>query len=103
MTMNATPEDVHAALDAAYIPKSRVFLAKLAHLTGDLDLAEDAIHDALAAALEQWRVNGIPENPAGWLFRAARFKAIDAIRSKSRIPDGLSRRSLKSPTTPRRT
>jgi RNA polymerase sigma-70 factor (ECF subfamily) len=57
----------------------------LVRLLGDFDLAEEALHDAFRAALEQWPVDGVPANPRGWLVSAGRFKAIDGIRRRSRF------------------
>jgi len=54
-------------------------------LLGDFDTAEEALHDAFRAALEQWPRDGIPANPRAWLVSAGRFKAIDAIRRRERI------------------
>ena len=55
------------------------------HLLGDLDLAEEAMHEAFAAALDTWPQTGIPENPRPWLISTARFKAIDAMRQRARF------------------
>ncbi|MGC1241990.1 MAG: DUF6596 domain-containing protein, partial [Chryseosolibacter sp.] len=54
-------------------------------MLGDFDLAEDALHDAFKAALEQWTENGIPSNPRAWLVSTGRFKAIDRIRRQSKF------------------
>lgn len=59
--------------------------ATLVRLLGDFDLAEEALHDAFRAALEQWPREGLPDNPRAWLVSAGRFKAIDAIRRQSRF------------------
>jgi RNA polymerase sigma-70 factor (ECF subfamily) len=59
--------------------------ATLVRLLGDFDLAEEALHDAFRAALEQWPVDGVPANPRAWLVSAGRFKAIDGIRRRSRF------------------
>jgi RNA polymerase sigma-70 factor (ECF subfamily) len=60
-------------------------LATLIRLLGDFDRAEEAMHEAFAAAIEQWPRDGVPQNPRAWLVSAARFKGIDAIRKSSRI------------------
>src|SRR6202012_4388740 len=65
-------------------------LATLVRLLGDLDLAEEAMHEAFAAALESWPQTGIPDNPRPWLISTARFKAIDALRRRARF-DGTER------------
>ncbi len=59
-------------------------------LLGDLDLAEEAMHEAFAAALESWPQTGIPDNPRPWLISTARFKAIDVIRRRARF-DGAQK------------
>src|SRR3954454_4566284 len=78
-------EQTRAAVDAVYRTESRRVLATLIRLLGDFDLAEDALHDAFAAALEQWSRDGVPANPRAWLISAGRFKAIDAIRKRARF------------------
>lgn len=65
-------------------------LATLIRLLGDFDLAEEALHDAFAAALVQWPQEGIPNNPTAWLVSAGRFKAIDQIRRKGRYDATLT-------------
>ena len=59
-------------------------------LLGDFDLAEEALHDAFAAALEQWPRDGVPANPRAWLVSTGRFKAIDAIRRRARFDASLA-------------
>src|SRR5438045_4829671 len=73
------------AVDAVYRTESRRVFATLVRLLGDFDLAEEAMHDAFASALEQWPREGVPENPRAWLVSAGRFKAIDAIRRQARF------------------
>jgi len=72
-------------LEAVYRIESRHVLATLIHLLGDFDLAEEALHDAFRAALEQWPRNGVPANPCAWLVSAGRFKAIDNMRRNARF------------------
>ncbi len=72
-------------IDAIYRTESRRVFATLVRLLGNFDVAEEALHDAFRAALEQWPVEGIPTNPTAWLVSAGRFKAIDAIRRQSRF------------------
>src|SRR4029077_4477976 len=79
MTEKAT-EDVPQLLEALYRSDSSRVLATLIRLLGDFDRAEDALHDAFRAALEQWAARGGPENPRAWLIPAGRFKAIDRLR-----------------------
>jgi len=72
-------------LAAVYRDESRRVLATLIRLLGDFDLAEEALHDAFRAALEQWPKDGVPANPRAWLVSAGRFKAIDGIRRRARF------------------
>ena len=65
-------------VDDVYREESRRVFATLVRLLGDFDLAEEALHDAFAAALRQWPQEGVPANPRAWLVSAGRFKAIDA-------------------------
>jgi len=69
---------------AVYRGESRRVFATLVRLLGDFDLAEEALHDAFASAMEQWPRDGIPANPRAWLVSAGRFKGIDAIRRRAR-------------------
>ena len=76
-------------IDAVYRAESRRVLATLIRLLGDFDVAEEALHDAFMAAVEQWPVDGVPENPRAWLVSAGRFKAIDRIRRRARFDTSL--------------
>ena len=76
---------VRDKVDAIYRSDSRRVLATLIRLLGDFDLAEEALHDAFAAAVESWPENGVPRNPRTWLVSTGRFKAIDRIRRNSRF------------------
>ena len=78
-------EHIHELLDSLYRAESGRILATLIRLLGDLDLAEDAVHDAFAAALERWPKEGIPQNPRAWLVSTGRFKAIDLLRRRTRF------------------
>jgi len=71
--------------ESVYRSESRRVFATLVRLLGDFDLAEEALHDAFRAALEQWPREGVPDNPRAWLVSAGRFKAIDGIRRRSRF------------------
>src|SRR5437016_12321857 len=84
LTENAA-DRVRARVDAVYRSDSRRVLATLIRLLGDFDLAEDALQDAFAAAVEQWPRDGVPANPRAWLVSAGRFKAIDALRRRARF------------------
>jgi RNA polymerase sigma-70 factor (ECF subfamily) len=64
--------------------------ATLIRLLGDFDLAEEALHEAFAAAVKQWTRDGVPTNPRAWLVSAGRFKAIDTIRRRTRFDDSLA-------------
>ena len=79
-------------IDNTYRLEARHVFATLVRLLGDFDLAEEALHDAFRAALEQWPVDGIPAKPRAWLVSAGRFKGIDAIRRRTRfepLPDAI--------------
>jgi RNA polymerase sigma-70 factor (ECF subfamily) len=76
---------VHETVNAVYLAESRRVLATLIRLLGDFDVAEEAMHDAFRAALEQWPRDGVPANPRAWLVSAGRFKAIDSIRRRARF------------------
>jgi RNA polymerase sigma-70 factor, ECF subfamily len=77
--------DVRDHVEAIYRSDSRRVLATLIRLLGDFDLAEEALHDAFAAALESWPENGLPANPRAWLISTGRFKAIDRLRRTDRF------------------
>jgi RNA polymerase sigma-70 factor (ECF subfamily) len=79
------PESSPATLDAIYVAESRRVLATLIRLLGDFDLAEEAMHEAFRAALEQWPRDGVPANPRAWLVSTGRFKAVDALRRRARF------------------
>jgi len=81
----AATDSVHETVNAVYLSDSRRVLATLIRLLGDFDLAEEALHDAFRAALEQWPRDGVPRNPSAWLVSAGRFKAIDTLRRHSRF------------------
>jgi len=76
---------VRATVAEIYRAESRRVFATLIRLLGDFDRAEEALHDAFKAALEQWPRDGVPANPRAWLVSAGRFKAIDAIRRDARF------------------
>src|SRR5205085_6534042 len=83
-------KDVHGLVDTVYRSESRQVLATLIRLLGDFETAEEALHDAFAAAVEQWARDGVPPNPRAWLVSAGRFKAIDAVRRKARFDASLA-------------
>lgn len=89
MTNNIS-ENIHKQVEAVYRSESRRVLATLIRLLGDFDLAEDALHDAFAAAVQQWQRDGVPANPRAWLVSTGRFKAIDSMRRRARFDASLA-------------
>src|SRR5215813_10934158 len=83
-------EQFSRTIETLYRSESGRVLATLVRLLGDLDLAEEAMHEAFAVALESWPQTGIPDNPRPWLVSTARFKAVDAIRRRARL-DGTQK------------
>ena len=96
------------------VPTRAASSPRLIRLLGDFDLAEEALHDAFAAAVERWPQDGVPDNPRAWLVSTGRFKAIDAIRRRARFDASLAelaeqleararqRRGARTPRTRRR-
>jgi RNA polymerase sigma-70 factor (ECF subfamily) len=78
-------DQIRELLDSLYRVDSRRILATLIRLLGDFDLAEEAMHEAFAAALDTWPQAGVPDNPRPWLISTARFKAIDTLRRRARF------------------
>lgn len=95
-TLTSAPVDelarirMRATVDEIYRTESRRVFATLIRLLGDFDLAEDALHDAFIAAVDQWAKEGLPNNPRAWLVSTGRFKAIDAIRRRARFDASLA-------------
>jgi RNA polymerase sigma-70 factor, ECF subfamily len=83
-------EDLSRTIETLYRSESGRILATLVRLLGDLDLAEETMHEAFAAALDRWPHVGIPDKPRPWLISTARFKAIDGMRRRARF-DGVER------------
>src|SRR2546427_8983182 len=83
-------ERAREMVDAVYRSDSRRVLATLIRLLGDFDLAEEALQDAFAAAVEQWPRDGVPANPRAWLVSTGRFKAIDGMRRRGRFDESLA-------------
>ena len=81
---------VDEVVEATYRSESRRVLATLIHLLGDFDQAEEALHDAFMAAVEQWPRDGVPANPRAWLVSTGRFKAIDNMRRRARFDESVS-------------
>jgi RNA polymerase sigma-70 factor, ECF subfamily len=88
--MPPVPEELSRTIETLYRSESGRVLATLVRLLGDLDLAEEAMHEAFAAALESWPHTGIPDKPRPWLISTARFKAIDGMRRRARF-DGTQK------------
>jgi RNA polymerase sigma-70 factor (ECF subfamily) len=78
-------EQIRDLLDTLYRVESGRILATLIRLLGDFELAEEAMHEAFAAALSQWPGSGVPDNPRPWLISTARFKAVDTLRRRARF------------------
>ena len=84
------PEPISTTIETLYRSESGRVLATLVRLLGDLDVAEEAMHEAFAVALESWPQTGMPDKPRPWLISTARFKAIDAMRRRARF-DGAQK------------
>jgi RNA polymerase sigma-70 factor (ECF subfamily) len=84
-------ERARQTVEAVYRSESRRVLATLIRLLGDFDVAEEALHDAFTAAVEQWPRDGIPANPRAWLVSTGRFKAIDGMRRRARFDASLAK------------
>src|SRR5579864_9406462 len=78
-------DQIRELVDSLYRVDSGRILATLIRLLGDLDLAEEAMHEAFAAALSLWPRSGVPGNPRPWLISTARFKAVDTLRRRARL------------------
>ncbi|HUF35596.1 MAG TPA: RNA polymerase sigma factor [Gemmatimonadales bacterium] len=85
MPIDDATRTTRQAVDTLYRAESRRVLATLIRLLGDFDMAEEALHDAFAAAVERWPRDGVPANPRAWLVSAGRFKAIDGLRRRARF------------------
>lgn len=81
---------IRRQIEAIYRNESRRVLATLIRVLGDFEQAEEALHEAFRAAMEQWPENGIPDNPRSWLISAGRFKAIDRIRRRASFNEKLT-------------
>jgi RNA polymerase sigma-70 factor (ECF subfamily) len=80
---------VPVTVEQIYRADSRRVLATLIRLLGDFDLAEEALQEAFAAAVERWPAEGVPKNPRAWLVSTGRFKAIDSLRRRARFDASL--------------
>jgi RNA polymerase sigma-70 factor, ECF subfamily len=100
VNMNETAANqIRQQVDAVYRSDSRRVLATLIRLLGDFDRAEEAMHEAFAAAVAQWPRDGIPANPRSWLVSTGRFKAIDTIRRRARFDTHLAELAQQLDTT----
>jgi RNA polymerase sigma-70 factor, ECF subfamily len=88
--MESTTKQVKELVDNLYRTESRRVFATLVRLLGDFDLAEEAMHEAFAVAVEQWPRDGMPANPRAWLVSVGRFRAIDTIRRRTRFDASLA-------------
>jgi RNA polymerase sigma-70 factor (ECF subfamily) len=91
VTSHQSLTTIHERIDAIYRKDSRFVLATLIRLLGDFDLAEEALQDAIVAALDRWPVEGIPRNPRSWLISTGRFKSIDRLRRAAKHDDVAAR------------
>jgi RNA polymerase sigma-70 factor (ECF subfamily) len=87
------PEQLSRTIETLYRSESGRVLATLVRLLGDLDLAEEAMHEAFAAALESWPRTGVPDKPRPWLISTGRFKAVDKMRRRARF-DGETQKDF---------
>src|SRR5215813_4164882 len=81
--------EANAAIDAVYRSDWGRIVATLIGMVGDFDLAEETAQEAFAAAVDQWRVSGVPDFPRAWIIQTARHKAIDRIRRRTRFAEKL--------------
>jgi RNA polymerase sigma-70 factor, ECF subfamily len=91
-----TSKNIREWVENLYRTESRRVFATLIRLLGDFDIAEEALHEAFAAAVERWTRDGVPKNPRAWLVSTGRFKAIDAVRRRTRFNNALAE-LVKSP------
>jgi len=92
------PQDATEAVESVYRSDWGRIVAALIGLIGDFDLAEEAAQEAFTAAVDQWRVSGVPEFPRAWIIQTARHKAIDRIRRKARFEEKLESYAKSVPT-----
>ncbi len=88
-----------ATVDAVYRADWGRIVATLIRSFGDFDVAEEAAQEAFAAAIDQWRANGIPDSPAAWIIQTARHKAIDRLRRQTSFQEKLQSYAYELPTT----
>jgi RNA polymerase sigma-70 factor (ECF subfamily) len=90
----SVPEELSRTIETLYRSESGRILATLVRLLGDLDVAEEAMHEAFAAALDTWPQTGVPDKPRPWLISTARFKAIDGMRRRARFDSAQTELTL---------
>jgi RNA polymerase sigma-70 factor, ECF subfamily len=90
---------MRALVEEVYQTESRRVFATLIRILGDFDIAEDAMHDAFAVAVDQWARDGVPNNPRTWLVSTGRFKAIDAMRRRTRFDQAMPDLAEQYPAT----
>jgi RNA polymerase sigma-70 factor, ECF subfamily len=83
--VKSTHPDIHVLVDDLYRAESRRVFASIVRLVRDFDLAEEALHEAFASAVERWGEDGVPANPRSWLVSTGRYKAIDALRRRGQF------------------
>jgi RNA polymerase sigma-70 factor (ECF subfamily) len=91
--------DANVAIDQLYQSHWGRIVATLIRLYGDFELAEEVAQEAFAAAVDQWRTEGIPENPRAWIIQAARHKAVDRIRHRIMSAEKLESYKLETRTS----
>src|SRR3954466_2246920 len=90
LQLRTMPVDAAQAVDELYRAEWGRIVASLIGLVGDFDLAEESAQEAFTAAIDQWRVSGIPEFPRAWIIQTARHKAIDRIRRNANFGEKLA-------------
>jgi len=96
-----TADEVRQRIDSVYRTEGRRIFATLVRLLGDLDLAEEALHDGFRIALERWPTEGVPDHPRAWIVSAGRFRAIDGLRRRTRFaPPDEAEQAMQSAADP---
>ena len=91
--------NANAAVDAVYSSEWGRIVSTLIRSFGDFDLAEEAAQEAFAAAVNQWRSEGVPDSPAAWIIQTARHKAVDRIRRQKSFSEKVEYYAADLPTT----
>src|SRR5947199_7906080 len=90
--------DANLSIDAVHRSDWGRIVATVIRLVGDFDVAEEAVQEAFAAAVDQWRASGVPESPRAWIIQTARHKAIDRIRRRTRLEEKVKSYAASRPT-----